>query len=210
MCCKPKFTTLFLFSFYIFSITLPAVRISLLFKSELWYSRFYWSRSTKDPADPYWFVVVLPSQVFLSYHQLPSPQSIKYRASHQHVQLQIFRETFSWWLLFRFWPPWEIVIDSFSVTCLLFNLWERLSSVAVNWNTVSGESNEKTPQLPKKDGGETLCHKRDPNFSFSSIRSYPFVKDQNRGKISTELALSRLSLVILFALLHKLRKRLKR
>ena len=80
----------------------------------------------------------------------------------------------------------------------------------MNWNTVSGESNEKTPQLSKKDGGETLCHKRDPNFSFSSIRSYPFVKDQNRGKISTELALSRLSLVILFALLHKLRKRLKR
>ena len=72
----------------------------------------------------------------------------------------------------------------------------------VNWNTVSGESNEKTPQLSKKDGGETLCHKRDPNFSFSSIRSYPFVKDQNRGKIRTELALSRLSLVILFALLH--------
>ena len=29
------------------------------------YSRFYWSRSTKDPADPHWFVfVVLPSQVF--------------------------------------------------------------------------------------------------------------------------------------------------
>ena len=120
-----------MFSFYIFPITLPAVRISLLFKSELWYSRFYWSRSTKDPADPYWFVVVLPSQVFLSYHQLPSPQSINYRALHQHAQLQIFRETFSWWLLFRFWPPWEIVIDSFSVTCLLFNLLERLSSVAM-------------------------------------------------------------------------------
>ena len=30
------------------------------------YSRFYWSRSTKDPVDPHWFViVVLPSQVFL-------------------------------------------------------------------------------------------------------------------------------------------------
>ena len=28
-------------------------------------SRFYWSRSTKDPAYPHWFVVVvLPSQVF--------------------------------------------------------------------------------------------------------------------------------------------------
>ena len=201
-----------MFSFSIFSITLPAARISLLFKSELWYSRFYWSRSTKDPADPYWFVVVLPSQVFLSYHQLPSPQSIKYRASHQHVQLQIFRETFSWWLLFRFWSPWEIVIDSFSVTCLLFNLLERLSSVAM-WTGIRHRANQMRRhlmQLPKKDGEETLCHKRDPNFSFSSIRSYPFVKDQNRGKIRTELALSRLSLVILFALLHKLRKRLKR
>ena len=31
------------------------------------YSRFYWSRSAKDPADPHWFVVVvLPSQVFLA------------------------------------------------------------------------------------------------------------------------------------------------
>ena len=76
-----------------FSITLPAARISLLFKSELWYSRFYWSRSTKDPADPYWFVVVLPSQLcfwaIISYH----PLSINYRALHQHVQLQIFHET---------------------------------------------------------------------------------------------------------------------
>ena len=203
-----------MFSFFINSITLPAVRISLLFKSELWYSRFYWSRSTKDPADPYWFVVVLPSQVFLSYHQLPSPQSINYRALHQHAQLQIFRETFSWWLLFRFWPPWEIVIDSFSVTCLLFNLLERLSSVAM-WagiyviGRIKRDSDTSVTQK-LKDGGETLCHKRDPNFSFSSIRSYPFVKDQNRGKIRTELALSRLSLVILFALLHKLRKRLKR
>ena len=75
-----------MFSFYIFSITLPAVRISLLFKSELWYSRFYWSRSTKDPADPYWFVVVLPSQVFLimsyhhGYHRL-SPSNIALRIS---------------------------------------------------------------------------------------------------------------------------------
>ena len=33
---------------------------------KIWYSRFYRSRYTEDPADPHWFVVVvLPSQVFL-------------------------------------------------------------------------------------------------------------------------------------------------
>ena len=138
---------LYFCSLSIFFLSLfQTVRISLLFKSELWYSRFYWSRSTKDPADPHWFVLVLPSQVFLSYHQVPSPQSIKYRASHQHVQLQIFRETFSWWLLFRFWPPWDIVIDSFSVTCLLFNLLERLSSVSM-WTEIRYRANQMRRHL---------------------------------------------------------------
>ena len=36
------------------------------YEEQIWYWRFYWSRSTKDPTDPHWFfVVVLPSQVFL-------------------------------------------------------------------------------------------------------------------------------------------------
>ena len=149
--------------------------------------------------------------MFLSYHQLPSPLHQLSRIASA-CSIANFSWDLSWWLLFRFWLPWDIVIDSFSVTCLLFNSLERLSSVAI-WAGIRYWANQMRRhlmQLPKKDGGETLCHKRDPNFSFSSIRSYPFVKDQNRGKIRTELALSRLSLVILFALLHKLRKRLKR
>ena len=36
------------------------------YEEQIWYWKFYWSRSTKDPTDPHWFVVVvLPSQVFL-------------------------------------------------------------------------------------------------------------------------------------------------
>ena len=49
---------IFVFFLYIFQpwLHLPYGSV-YCFKFKIWYSRFYWSRSTKDPADPHWFVV---------------------------------------------------------------------------------------------------------------------------------------------------------
>ena len=52
----------FIFVFFIY-LFFPSLFLSwglvYFFNFKIWYWRFYWARSTKDPADPHWFVVVL-------------------------------------------------------------------------------------------------------------------------------------------------------
>ena len=105
-------------SLFFLSLFLPQGSV-YCFKSEIWYSRFYWSRSTKNPAEPYWFVVVLPSQVFLSYHQLPSPlHQLSRFASACSIA------NFSWdlsWDCFSAFGPLEIsllIVFRSPVSCL--------------------------------------------------------------------------------------------
>ena len=67
-----------------FSITLSAVRISLLFNLKIWCWRFYWSRSTKDPADPYWFLVVVsvPFKIYEYVVKSWTPKGLRYILGH--------------------------------------------------------------------------------------------------------------------------------
>ena len=51
-----------LFSYFFYNSSSRKDQFTILILI-IWYSRFYWSRSTKYPTDPQWFVVVvLPSQ----------------------------------------------------------------------------------------------------------------------------------------------------
>ena len=66
LCCKLKYRANiihhFIFVFFIYFFYHSSCRKD---QFNVLNSRFYWSRSTKNPANPHWFVVVvLPSQVF--------------------------------------------------------------------------------------------------------------------------------------------------
>ena len=66
LCCKLKYRANiihhFIFVFFIYFFYHSSCRKDQFNDLN---SRFYWSRSTKNPANPHWFVVVvLPSQVF--------------------------------------------------------------------------------------------------------------------------------------------------
>ena len=122
-----------------------------------------------------------------SYHQLPSPLHQLSRFASV-CSIGNFSWDLSWWLLFRFWPPWDIVIDSFSVTCLLFNLLERLSSVAL-WAGIRYWANQMRRHLsyPKRTAEKpcvTSVTQTSPQF-FNQILSFCKRPEQRKDKDRT-------------------------
>ena len=74
------------------------------FNFKVWYWRLYWSRSTKDPVDSHWFVVVvLPSQVFRNLNPERAPNSYIRPLSCGFTDRFIFGYS-----LELFWAKWKL------------------------------------------------------------------------------------------------------